>query len=222
MKKSAKVPLILLVIAAIAAIILFSVARQWPPLLWAGAGAAALALLFFLITLTRFLRNRSIVSGLFISTTAVTVIYFLGTRFVSTAIPLAFATVSAASAETTATGNNPGVFTPVILAQIGLFALWFLLLLFIIYVYVRPIKKIDFLLSEIIAAKEIKKLKLGKSAQYQQIADKLQILAAEKHLQEVKRQNRLAKCRARANEKKDLVAKLIKEKEKIPAPNAAE
>ena len=220
MKKSAKVPFILLIIAVIAAIILFSVARQWPPLLWAGAGAAGIALLCLLITLTRFLRNRSITSGLFISTTAVTVIYFLATRFVSTALPMAFATVSAATVETT--GNNPGVFTPIMFAQVGLFALWFLLLLFIIYVYVRPIKKIDFLLSEIIAAKEIKKLKLGKSAQYQQIADKLQILAAEKYLQEVKRQNRLAKCRARANEKKDLVAKLLKEKAKIPTPNAAE
>lgn len=210
----------MLVVAVIAAAVLFAMARRFPPLLWAGAAAAGLALIFLLVGLTRFLRNRSIVSGLFISTTAVTVIYFLSNRFVGTAIPLAYAGVSAATVETAS--SNPGVFTPVVLAQIGLFALWFLMLLFIIYVYVRPIKKIDYLLSQIIAAKEIKKLRLGKSAQYQKIADKLQILAAEKHLQEVKRQNRLAKARARATAKKDLITQLIKEKEKIPTPSAAE
>ena len=220
MKKSAKVPFILLVITVIAAVIFFCLGKQFPPLLWVGLGSAGLALLFLLMTLTRFLRNRSITSGLFISTTALTIIYFVGTRFVNTAIPLAFTSVSAATTETV--GNNPGVFTPIVFAQVGLFALWFLLLLFIIYVYVRPIKKIDYLLSQIIAAKEIKKLRLGKSAQYQQIADKLQILAAEKHLQEVRRQNRLAKNRARINAQKDLVAKLLKEKAKIPTANAAE
>lgn len=220
MKKSAKVPLILLVVAVVTAGVLFALARRFPSLIWAGVGAAVLALIFLLVGLTRFLRNRSIVSGLFISTAAVTMIYFLGTRLVDTAVPWVYAGVSTAAMETA--GTNPGVFTPVVLTQIGLFVLWFLLLLFIIYVYVRPIKKIDYLLSQIIAAKEIKKLRLGQSAQYQKIADKLQILAAEKHLQEVKRQSRLAKAKARALEKKDLVTKLLKEKEKIPAPNAAE
>lgn len=221
MKKSAKIPFILLAIATTAAIVCFAMSRKNPSLLWAGTGATALALIFLMVTLTRFLRNRSIVSGLFISTTVITVIYFVGTRFINTAVPLAFAGVGVANAETGTAATN-GFFTPVFLAQIGLFILWFLLILFIIYVYVRPIKKIDYLLSQIIAAKEIKKLRLGSAAQYQKIAEKLQVLADEKHRQELKRQNRLAKARARADVKKSVVEKILKEKDKIPKPGVAE
>lgn len=219
-KPTAKIPAILLALATVAAIILFNVAHDNPYLLWAGLGSAAFAVLMLLITLTRFLRNRSIVSGLFIATTAVTVLYFVGARFISTAIPLFYVNAAADGAEGSAAST--GFFTPVLFAQIGLFAVWFLLVLFIIYVYVRPIKKIDYLLSQIISDEEIKKFKLGKGKQYQQIAAKLQILADEKHTAAVKRAARLAKSRARAQVKKDLINKLLKEQTKIPAPTPTE
>ena len=96
------------------------------------------------------------------------------------------------------------------------------MILFIIYVYVRPIKRIDFLLSQIIDAKEIKKMKLGKGRQYQAIAAKLQILADEQHAVALKKRARQLQARNRANLKKDLVNKIIKEKEKMPrATNTA-
>ncbi len=219
-KPSAKIPAILFVIATIAAIILFNVAHDNPYCLWAGLGCAAFAVLMLLITLTRFLRNRSIVSGLFIATTAVTVIYFAGARFISTAIPLFYTNAAVEGAEGSAAST--GFFTPVLFAQIGLFAVWFLLVLFIIYVYVRPIKKIDYLLSQIISDQEIKKFKLGKGKQYRAIAEKLQILANEKHTAATKRAARLAKARARAQVKKDLVKQLVKEQGKIPTATPTE
>lgn len=221
---SAKVPAILLGIATVTAVMLFSFANDNPYLLWGGLGAAALAVILLLVTLTRFLRNRSITSGLFITTTAITGLYFVGSRFVDTALPLMItnaAVADSANGNATAMANN-GFFSPVIFAQIGLFALWFLLVLFIIYVYVRPIKKIDLLLSQIIDAKEIKKLRLGKGRQYQNIAAKLQVLANEKHTQEQKRLARLAKSRERAGIKKALVDKILKETDKIPAPKPTE
>ena len=219
-KPSAKVPAILLIISTVAAVILFNVAHDNPYLLWAGLGSAAFAILMLLMTLTRFLRNRSIVSGLFIATTAVTVLYFAGARFMSTMIPLFYTNAAVEGAEGSAAST--GFFTPVLFAEIGLFAVWFLLVLFIIYVYVRPIKKIDYLLSQIISDGEIKKFKLGKGKQYQAIAAKLQILAEEKHAAAEKRAARLAKSRARAKVKKELVDKLIKEQNKIPAPTPTE
>ena len=215
-RKTARVPFILFGITVIASVLCFTFGRNYNPyFLWAGLGLAGFALLFFMITLTRFLRNRSIASGLLISTTAATAIYFVANRFVGTALPRAMASLSIASVDGI-TANNNGWFTPLFFAQIGLFAVWFLLILFIIYVYVRPIKRIDYLLSQIIDAKEIKKMKLGKGRQYQAIAAKLQIIANEQHAAALKRQARQIQARNRAAVKKNLVHKIIKEKEKLP------
>ncbi len=218
-RKKAKVPFILFAIATIAAVLCFTFGRRYNPyFLWAGLGLAGFALLFFMIALTRFLRNRSITAGLLIATTAATAVYFVGNRFVGMAIPRAMSNLSVASADGVATTGN-GWFTPLLFAQIGLFALWFLMILFIIYVYVRPIKRIDNLLGQIIDAKEIKKMKLGKGRQYQAIAAKLQILANAQHAAELKRQVRLQKARSRASVKRELVNKILKEQNKLPKPN---
>ena len=112
--------------------------------------------------------------------------------------------------------NSNAWFTPLFFAQIGLFALWFLIILFIIYVYVRPIKRIDQLLGQIIDAKHIKKMKLGKGRQYQAIAAKLQILANEQYAQSLKRQARQIQAHNRASKKKKIVDKILKEKDKLP------
>lgn len=215
-RKKSKVPFILFIVAVVGAFLCFKFGQNYNPyFLWIGLGLASLALIFFLVGLTRFLRNRSITSGLLIATTAATVTYFVANRFANSAIPRNMGNLTIAGVETT-TSNT--WFTPLFFAQIGLFALWFLLILFIIYVYVRPIKRIDYLLSQIIDAKEIKKLKLGKSRQYQAIAEKLQILADEQHAVALKRQARQLQARNRAALKKEVVDKFIKEKEKVPRP----
>ncbi|MCM1404401.1 MAG: hypothetical protein NC133_02790 [Prevotella sp.] len=215
-RKKAKVPFIIFAIAVIGSVLCFTFGQRYNPyFLWVGLGLAGIALLFFLVALTRFLRNRSITSGLLIATTIATAVYFIGNRFIGVAIPRAMSNLSIASTDgVTQTGN--GWFTPLFFAQIGLFVLWFLLILFIIYVYVRPIKRIDQLLGQIIDAKEIKKMKLGKGRQYQAIATKLQILADAQHANALKRQARLQKARSRASVKRELVNKYLQEQNKLP------
>jgi len=214
-RQTAKVPAIIFVITLIASILCFSFGRNYNPyFLWIGLGAAVISLFSFLMMLTRFLRNRSIASGLLITMTAATALYFVGNRFMSTALPRAMANLSIAGVNTV--NNSNTWFTPLFFAQIGLFALWFLTILFIIYVYVRPIKRIDQLLGQIIDAKQIKKMKLGKGRQYQAIAAKLQILANEQYAQSLKRQARQIQAHNRASAKKNVVNKIIKEKAKLP------
>lgn len=220
-RKKAKVPLIIFIIAVTGSIFCFSFGQNYNPyFLWVGLGLACLALLFFMITLTRFLRNRSITSGLLITTTTATAIYFIANRFIETAVPRAVGNNLTVAGVNTTTATN-GWFTPLFFAQIGLFALWFLIILFIIYVYVRPIKRIDYLLGQIIDAKEIKKMKVGKGRQYQSIANKLQILANEQQAIALKRRARQIQAQNRKSSKKDIVHQIIKEKEKIPRSTKA-
>ena len=216
-RKTAKVPSIFFVLNLIAAFLCFSFGHNYNPyFLWIGLGFAVISLLCFMLALTRFLRNRSIASGLLITMTAATALYFVANRFISVAIPRTTTNLNIAGVDNYA--NTNGWFTPLFFAQIGLFALWFLVVLFIIFVYVRPIKHIDHLLGQIIDAKQIKKMKLGKGRQYQAIADKLQILANEKYAATLKRQARQIQARNRAKVKKQVVNKIIQEQNKIPHP----
>lgn len=213
--KTAKMPLIAFVVTLIASILCFSFGQNYNPyFLWAGLVSAVIALLSFMIALTRFLRNRSIASGLLITMTTATALYFVGNRFIQTAIPRTMTNLSIAGIDNYA--NVTGWFTPLFFAQIGLFAIWFLTILFIIYVYVRPIKRIDQLLGQIIDAKQIKKLKLGKGKQYQAIAAKLQILANEQYAVALKRQARQIQARNRKSAKQNTINQIIKEKAKLP------
>ncbi len=214
-RKTAKLPFIFFVITLIATILCFSFGRDYNPyFLWIGLGFAVICLLSFMLTLTRFLRNRSIASGLLITLTAATTLYFVANRFIGSALPRSMANLTIAGIDGTTNANS--WFTPLFFAQIGLFTLWFLVVLFIISVYVRPIKRIDHLLGQIIDAKQIKKMKLGKGRQYQAIANKLQILADEKYAAALKRQARQIQARNRAALKKDVVNKIIQEQNKIP------
>lgn len=213
-RKTAKVPFIIFIIALIASVLCFSFGRNYNPyFLWAGLGLAVISLLGFMVALTRFLRNRSIASGLLITMTAATALYFVANRFINSAVPRTVTNLNVAGINT---GTNSTWFTPLFFAQIGLFAVWFLTILFIISVYVRPIKRIDHLLGQIIDAKQIKKMKLGKGKQYQAIAAKLQILANEQYAQSLKRQARQIQAHNRASAKKKVVDKIIKEKAKLP------
>ena len=214
-RKTAKVPFIIFIITLIAAVLCFSFGRNYNPyFLWAGLGLSVISLLSFMVTLTRFLRNRSIASGLLITMTAATALYFVANRFINSAVPRTMSNLNVAGVNTGTTTST--WFTPLFFAQIGLFAIWFLVILFIISVYVRPIKRIDALLGQIISAKPIKKMKLGKGKQYQAIAEKLQILANEQYAQSLKRQARQIQAHNRTSAKKKVLDKIIKEKDKLP------
>ena len=216
-RKNVKVPFIFFIITLVATILCFSFGRDYNPyFLWIGLGSAVISLLSFMIMLTRFLRNRSIASGLLITLTSATALYFVGNRFINSIIPRTMNNLSVAGVN--GINNTNTWFTPLFFAQIGLFAIWFLVILFIIYVYVRPIKRIDQLLGQIIDAKQIKKMKLGKGRQYQAIADKLQILANEQYALALKRRARQIQAQNRAAAKHKVMKQIIKEKNKLPQP----
>jgi hypothetical protein len=59
------------------------------------------------------------------------------------------------------------------LAQVGLFALWFLFLLLTIYMHVRPVKRIDRYLQKIVDGECVKKIRIGKARQYRGIEEKI-------------------------------------------------
>ena len=162
-------------------------------LLIGGIVCLLVALTLGVIGLIRFLRKRSITSGLFLTTTVATLVYFVSSQLV--AMPVA--PVAAAGATMGGAPAAAGMAIPMLLMQIGLFAVWFLFLLLTIYIYIRPIKRIDNLLTQIIEGKDIEKVRVGKVSQYQGIEQKLQVIATEK-------QKKRDKAKARA-EKKSLL-----------------
>ena len=135
----------------------------------------ALAMFFGLLSCVYFLRNRTVAGGLFL-TTAFSTAVFLGTsQFIGFLIPpVVYAYTGAGAAGPEAGGLN----VVVLLAQIGLFAIWFAFLLFTIKVQVSPIRRVDKCLEKILAGQDIKRIRIGKSRQYKQIEHKLNQLAA--------------------------------------------
>jgi hypothetical protein len=174
-----------------------------------------IAVLFGTISFIRFLRKRSIVTGLFITTTVATLTYSIASRAFATRT----ATVTPYTAGVTplsgGNGANTTIFGAITLAQVGLFALWFLFILFTIYIYIRPIRRIDYLLTQILEGREVRKLRVGKSTQYKKIEDKLKVLADEKYRREIQKANRLSKSRERASRQRELIQQLLDEKEKL-------
>lgn len=218
--KTIKWSFVLFVVAAFLAVFFFAALENVPaggnrtvPLV-GGIICVAIALIFGILSFVRFLRKRSIVAGLFLTTTVSTLIYSIASRWAaeSAAVPYAGAATPYAGTMNTA--------LPITLAQVGLFAIWFLFILFTIYIYIRPIRRIDALLTQIIEGKEIKKLRVGKLVQYKIIEDKLRKLADEKHKRETQRKARLEKARAKGTTQKKLMQELLAEKEKLsPLPN---
>jgi len=164
--------------------------------------AIGLAIMFGMFCFVRFLRNRSIAGGLFL-TVAISTAVFMGTSQMIEAIlpPTAAAFASGGNAD--AAGN--GYAAIVSLAQVGLFTVWFLFLLLAIYTQVSPVKKIDRALSKIIDGEGVRHVRIGKSRQYRCISEKLELLSAEtrrRHEQDAVRRERLARQRERAAERK--------------------
>ena len=166
--------------------------------------AISLAVMFGLFCFVRFLRTRSIAGGLFLTVAISTAVFMGASQTVEAIIP---PTAAAFSGNAEAVGN--GYAAIIGLAQVGLFTLWFLFLLFAIYAQVSPVKKIDKTLSKIIDGEGVRHVHIGKSRQYRCIAEKLETLSADtraRHEQDQLRRERLARQRERAAERR---AKLI-------------
>ena len=131
-----------------------------------------MAVFFAIIVFVRFIRSRSITGGLFL-TTCISTGVFLGT---SQLIPIIIPPTAAAFSASPDVTNN-GLSMIITLAQIGLFAIWFVFLLFTIYLYVQPVKRIDKYLGKIVEGEKIKKVKIGAARQYKSIEEKLLRLA---------------------------------------------
>jgi len=137
-----------------------------------GIIALVLAVFFALICFVRFIRSRSIAGGLFL-TTCISTGVFLGT---SQLLPIVVPSTAAAFTAAPDVTNN-GLALMVGLAQVGLFAVWFAFLLFVIYLHVRPVKRIDKILQKIVDGEKVKHIRLGKARQYLSIAEKLTIIS---------------------------------------------
>lgn len=175
--------------------------------------ASALSVMFGLFCFVRFIRNRSIVGGLFL-TVSISTVVFLGT---SQAIELIIPPTAAAFSSN-ADAASAG-FTAIIgLAQVGLFTLWFMFLLLTIYTQVSPVKKIDKTLSKIIDGGDVKRVRIGKSKQYRCISEKLEALSADvrkRNEREEKRKATAAQRRARAAERKEKLLEIQKKQEEL-------
>jgi len=139
----------------------------------AGIIAMLLALFFAMVCFIRFIRSRSIAGGLFL-TTCISTGVFLGA---SQLIPVIVPPTAGAFSSVPDAGDN-SLQLIVILAQVGLFAIWFMFLLFTIYLHVRPVKRIDRYLQNIVDGEHVKKFRVGKAKQYRGIEEKLTHIAA--------------------------------------------
>ena len=136
--------------------------------------ATALGILFGLLTFVQFVRSRSVAGGLFL-TTAISTGVFLGSSQIINAVLPPYAAAMTGGGEAVSTGYS----AIVSLAQVGLFAIWFLFLLLTIYVQVSPVKKIDKTLQRIIDGEDINKIRIGKSKQYKELEAKLRTISDE-------------------------------------------
>jgi len=163
--------------------------------------ATLLSIMFGMFVFVRFIRNRSIVGGLFLTVGISTVVFFGTSQVIGAIIPPTAAAMTGNSAD----AANTSYAVIVGLAQVGLFTLWFLFLLFAIYTQVSPVKKIDKALAKIIDGDGVKRVHIGKSKQYRCISEKLEKLSADvrhRHEQEQKHKVRLAKQKERVAERK--------------------
>jgi len=147
--------------------------KAMTPHLIAGIIAVCMATFFGLICLVRFIRARSITGGLFL-TTCISTGVFLGT---SQMLPIIVPPTAAAFSASPDTTNN-GFQLLVALAQVGLFAVWFGFLLFTIFLYVQPVKRIDRYLQRVINGDKIRRVRIGKAKQYKGIEEKIKLIAS--------------------------------------------
>jgi hypothetical protein len=181
------------------------------PTLLSAVIAIGLSVMFGLFCFIRFIRNRSIAGGLFITVIVSTAVFFGASQVIETAIPPAAA---AFTGNTTATGGGLAAITG--LAQVGLFTLWFLFLLLAIYMQISPVKKIDKTLTKIIDGNGVNRVKIGKSRQYRSIAEKLEAISTAtrtRNQRELEQREKQLRQRERAAERKAKLLEIQKHQE---------
>ena len=92
-------------------------------------------------------------------------------------LPIIVPPTAAAFSASPDTTNN-GFQLLVALAQVGLFAVWFGFLLFTIFLYVQPVKRIDRYLQRVINGDKIRRVRIGKAKQYKGIEEKIKLIAS--------------------------------------------
>jgi len=171
-----------------------------------------LSIMFGSFVFVRFIRNRSIAGGLFLTVAISTAVFFGTSQVIGAIIPPTATAMTGGSAD--AVGTSYAAITG--LAQIGLFALWFFFLLMAIYAQVSPVKKIDRVLAKIIDGEEVKRVRIGKSKQYRCISEKLEALSADlrqRQEQEAKRKDAQAKQKQRAADRRAKMQEIKKHQE---------
>jgi len=159
------------IIFAIMSIFLFWTGRGGeiaPLTIVLGVASACFSVFFALVCFVRFIRSRSITGGLFLTTCISTGVFLGVSQFLPIIVPPTAAAFTMAPDAT-----NNGLQLIVVLAQIGLFAVWFAFLLFTIFLYVQPVKRIDKYLLKIIEGEEFRRVKIGNARQYKEIEEKI-------------------------------------------------
>jgi len=169
-----------------------------------------LAIMFGLFAFVRFIRSRSIAGGLFLTTSISTGVFLGSSQIVAAIIP-----PTAAAITNNPDAVNTGYSAIVGLAQIGLFALWFLLLLLTIYTQVSPVKKIDKILAKICDNEEVRKVRVGKSRQYKTISERLELIAERNNARIRKEQASRASAAKQRVAAKQRAEEIKKKKEEI-------
>ncbi|MCL2621898.1 MAG: hypothetical protein FWD32_02595 [Firmicutes bacterium] len=180
------------------------------PLFISAVLAFMLGCLFGFLSFVRFIRSKSIAGGLLATMVITTALFFAANTFFINP-PALFQNVAAAGMASTVGGP---VITPLTgLAQIGLFALWFLVLLVAIYAQTRPVKKLENALDQLLENPEQLKFNVGKGKQFLSIEKKLNVLAHrlthEKLLKELQEKKRAESRAKRASQKATLDARVI-------------
>ena len=182
--------------------------------------AILLSVMFGLFTFVRFIRTRSIAGGLFMTTSISMGVFLAGSQMAETIIP-----PTAAAFSNNPEAVNTGYSAIISLAQIGLFAIWFLFLLLTIYLQVSPVKRIDKILTKIVDGQEVSRVSIGKSKQYRVISEKLELLSREhtariQHDKQKREQSAIRRAEAKKR-KEELKAKQTEIEKTFPlsAPN---
>ena len=142
----------------------------------AGIMSSLFGIFFGLLCFRRFLRKKSIAGGLFLTMSVSTACFLLTSLMLRTILPpavMAFGT----DPEAAVMGER----VVLMFAQIGLFALWFGLLLYTIYIYVKPVRRIERYLHRINSGERIKTVRIGKAQQYRSIEEQLRRISDQVH-----------------------------------------
>jgi len=142
----------------------------------AGIIASLLSILFGLLCFRRFLRKKSIAGGLFLTMSISSACFLLTSKVLRILLPPAVMAIGQ-DPQTAVMGEG----IVLMLAQVGLFALWFAVLLYSVYVYVKPVKRIERYLERTSNGEKIKNPRIGKAQQYRNIEEQLRRISDQVH-----------------------------------------